>query len=129
MSKFSQPFTFLPKKVKGQKGISLYLSIIIMVILLAIVLGISGILLGQLKMMKGIENSVIAFYAADTGIEKVLMDRSNPNTEIGHYDGSVGDATYEVKVLSSGVNCDAANYCISSVGTYKETQRAIQVSY
>ena len=40
----------------SQKGISLYLSIVIMVILLSIVLGISGILLGQLKMMKGMEN-------------------------------------------------------------------------
>ena len=129
MSKFSQPFTFFGKKVKGQQGISLYLSIMIMVILLAIVLGISGILLGQLKMMKGMENSVIAFYAADTGIERVLMDRSNPNTETGHYDGSVGDAAYEVKVLPSGSNCDAANYCISSVGIYKGTQRAIQVVY
>ena len=113
----------------SQKGISLYLSIIIMVILLAIVLGTSGILLGQLKMMKGIENSVIAFYAADTGIERVLMDRNSPSIVEGHYDGSVGDATYEVKVLQSGVNCDANNYCISSVGIYRETQRAIQVAY
>lgn len=113
----------------SQKGVSLYLSIMIMAILLSIVLGMSGILLGQLKTMKGIENSVIAFYAADTGIEKVLVDRRNPNTNPEHYNGSVGDATYEVKVLSPGVNCNAVNYCISSVGTYRETQRAIQVSY
>lgn len=113
-----------------QKGVSLYLSIMIMVILLAIVLGISGILLGQLKTMKGIENSVVAFYAAETGIEKVLVDRrTGLNTNIGHYDGSIGSASYEVEVLSPGPNCDADNYCISSVGTYNETKRGIQVKY
>ncbi len=129
MSKFFQPFIFLLKKVKGQQGVSLYLSIMIMVILLSIVLGMSGILLGQLKMMKGIENSVIAFYAADTGIEKVLVQRGSPIP----LDGTSGEldngASYEIKVFLPGSNCNAANFCISSVGIYKGTQRAIQVSY
>lgn len=111
-----------------QKGISLYLSIMIMVVLLAIVLGISGILLGQLKTMRGMENSVIAFYAADTGIEKVLINREDPISLDGFSETLPNGAIYEVKVLL-GVNCGADNYCISSVGIYKETQRAIQVSY
>lgn len=113
----------------SQKGISLYLSIMIMVILLAVVLGISGILIGQLKMMKGMENSIIAFYAADTGIEKALMERANPISLDGYSETLDNGASYEIKVLLPGSNCDAANYCISSVGTYRETQRAIQVVY
>jgi len=120
----------------SQQGISLYLSIIIMVILLAIVLGISGILLGQLKMMKGIENSVIAFYAADTGIERILVDRADPETssaaECTKSDSCdlPNGANYYLDVKANGEgDCSAANFCISSVGIYKETQRAIQVAY
>ena len=108
-----------------------------MVILLAIVLGISGILLGQLKMMRGIENSVIAFYAADTGIERILVDRIGPQespvvslcTKSDHCELDNG-ANYYLDVKAGGEpNCSATNFCISSVGIYRETQRAIQVSY
>lgn len=55
-----------------EKGISLYLTIIILAILLAISLGISTIFLGQTRMMTEIGNSIIAFYAGDTGIENML---------------------------------------------------------
>lgn len=55
-----------------QRGLTLYLSIIIMAILLALVLGLTAISVTQLKMTRGIENSVVAFYAADTGIEQAL---------------------------------------------------------
>jgi hypothetical protein len=57
-----------------EKGVSLYLTILILVILLAISLGISTILSGQLKMIGGIGKSVVAFYAADTGIEEILYN-------------------------------------------------------
>ena len=102
----------------------------IMVILLSIVLGMSGILLGQLKTMKGIENSVIAFYAADTGIERVLMERENPMFLNESFEEFSNGARYDIEVKDSDdPDCGAVNYCISSVGTYRETQRAIQVSY
>ncbi len=137
----------------SQKGISLYLSIMIMVILLSIVLGMSGILLGQLKMMKGIENSVIAFYAADTGIEKVLEELYSDGTCTDHYDdfldlddsggGGVtdcpidllkyNDACYKVLCRANGELfpdesvCGADNYCIRSLGVFREIRRSIEV--
>jgi Tfp pilus assembly protein PilX len=61
----------------SQKGLSLYLAIMIMSILLAIVLGMSAILFHQLKMIGEMGNSVVAFYAADTGIERALYDENN----------------------------------------------------
>ena len=61
-----------------QRGVSLYIAIVITVIILAIVSGVTTILLGQLRTARGIEHSVIAFYAAEAGIEKVLMIRINP---------------------------------------------------
>lgn len=68
-----------------QKGVSLYLTIVIMAALLAIVLGLTGILVSQLKMVKGMEDSVIAFFAADTGNErglKYLEECSSPCTPV-----------------------------------------------
>ena len=117
----------------NQKGIALYLSIIIMVILLAIVLGMSTILLGQFKIIKDMENSVIAFYAAETGIEMVLDNRldlvSFINTCPEASPCSVGDAEYYVDIVFTGPECSASNVCIKSVGTYKNAVRALQASY
>ncbi|MBU3942977.1 hypothetical protein KKA24_03275 [Patescibacteria group bacterium] len=109
--------------MKNQKGVSLYISIMIMAIILSIVLGVTTILLGQLKVIKGIENSVVAFYAAETGIEQVLMNRVAPVNLNGALSNG---ATYNVDV-SSG--CGAANFCIKSVGNFRNAQRTIQITY
>ena len=118
----------------SQKGVSLYLAVVIMVILLSAVLGVTTILVGQLRMIKEMENSVVAFYAADTGIEEVLTviihDVGDPEIRYPLVAGTytpVGDAFYYVDVLSPGVDCTASLYCVQSVGIYKETRRAIEV--
>jgi len=118
----------------SQKGVSLYLAIVIMIILLSAVLGVTTILVGQLRMIKEMENSVIAFYAADTGIEEVLKviihDVGVPDPRYPLVAGTytpVGGASYYVDVLSPGVGCTASLYCVQSVGIYKETRRAIEV--
>lgn len=111
-----------------EKGVSLYIATVIMTILLSIALGISTIFLGQVKVMRGLGYSVIAFYAADAGIERILMARSAP-IDIPETALSNG-ATYRVIVVPSGSSgCAAANYCIKSIGNYKETNRAIEISY
>jgi len=61
------------QSLNSQKGVSLYIAFMIMMSLLAIAFGISAILFSQMKMIRGIGDSVIAFYAADTGIEKTLF--------------------------------------------------------
>jgi len=116
-----------------QKGVSLYIAIMIIAILLAIVLGTGVILLGQLKVIKGMENSIMAFYAADTGIEEVLMTRGNDPptsvcTKISPCSLDNG-AEYYIEVKVAGDDCDAANFCIRSVGSYGGTKRAIEVEY
>jgi len=115
--------------MKNQKGLSLYITIIIMSILLAIVLGISTILVSQMKIVKGIENSVVAFYAAETGIEQVLTARVDPTSFDGYSATLTNNASYEITVFSSGPNCNATNFCIKSVGSFREVKRAIKVSY
>ncbi len=57
----------------SQKGITLYLVIVILAVVLAVAIGLSTILVSQIRMITGMGNSVKALYAADTGIEKALV--------------------------------------------------------
>lgn len=110
-----------------QKGVALYLAIVIISILTGTLLTGVAISVSQLRVIETIGDSVIAFYAADTGIEEILVQREHPsNIPLT----SLGEASYEVQVYSSTTpGCAAANYCVQSTGTYKNTQRAIEVTY
>jgi len=114
-------------KSKTEKGITLYLSLIIMGILLSLALGINSILFGQTKIVQDIGESVFAFAAAETGIERELYEN---NTTTVSYSGSLGVSSYSVKVIiSPDPGCSAPlSYCVTSVGTYKTTNRAIYIS-
>lgn len=56
----------------SEKGVSLIITFFILTIILAVVLSISIILYREIKIIRSIGNSVISFYAADSGIEKTL---------------------------------------------------------
>lgn len=114
---------------KIQSGVSLYLALAIMAVLLSLALGISSIFLGQVKTAREMGRSVVAFYAADAGIENVLMARDNP-ADIPQTFLSNG-AAYHAQVVLGGVGaCPVSlSFCIKSTGTYKEIRRAIEVAY
>lgn len=125
-------------KIKNEKGVSLYLSIVILAILLAISLGLNTILISQIKMIRGIEESVIAFYAADTGIEtKLNRPGLQPPFEYSGYLDLNGngtedpsDAAYTVVGTNTGFDgCEAPRFCIKSKGIFRNVQRAIKVEY
>lgn len=113
------------------KGASLYLAVLVMIVLVSIALGLSTILFTQIKIIREMEYSVIAFSAADTGIEKVLCAGENA-TDTVDYSGSLdNNATYTPQVIDPGQgNCPAGttNFCINSRGAYRQTQRAIQIT-
>lgn len=62
---------------KFQKGVSLYFVVITVMIMLSSVMVLSNILYIRTKMIKDAGDSVIAFYAADSGIEKSLYYKNN----------------------------------------------------
>ena len=100
------------------------MAVIIMAIMLAIVLGLNAILVGQIKTIRNMGYSVIAFYAAETGIEEALKSECLPTCP----SGNLGGASYAVEKLSPGANCSGSSYCLQSVGVFQGTRRAIQVS-
>jgi len=93
-------------------------------------LSLSIILIGQMRIITGIGNSVIAFYAADTGMEKILLQRQSPPIGKSVLSGELdNNAHYSVDVSSPGLDCDADHYCIRSVGIYRGIRRAIEAEY
>ena len=104
--------------------------VLIMGMMLAISLGISSILEQQTESLRNIGYSVIAFYAADTGIENVLNEE-DPLVLHGYEETLNNGAQYSLTVEQGGSgDCpDEKNYCIKSIGTYEGTKRAIEVNY
>ena len=128
----------------NQKGVSIYLALILTSIILAVGLGMSLLLIGQLKMTKEIGDSTKAFFAADAGIEMVLDEdindiiaNSNGDYAFVSLDGSA-DYGYKVRVYSSpgcsicgtipvDAACAGQYLCYKSKGTYKDISRAIKI--
>lgn len=105
-----------------QKGVSLYLAIVIMSILSVVALGLIVLSMSGIKMVKGLENSVMSFYAANTGIEHSLYNiRKQGSTE--GVSGVLGEADYNVSIDVNGTTT------VKSTGTYRETRRVIEVNY
>ena len=141
----------------AQRGVSLFLAIIVLSIILAIVFGLSAILVGQIKILRGIGKSVVAIYAADTGIEQALDDIFESNFQERYPSdpdieniGMDNDAMYHVDVVcceASAANCsfvinddcpmgsgavdstcNATVFCIRSFGEFQGVRRAIEVT-
>jgi hypothetical protein len=124
-------FDINPKNFK--KGTALIYTIFVISILLAISFGVSDILMSQAKMLDEVGHSVVAFYAADAGIEKFLIDRGDPDLTPNYYNGSLSsDISFTVVVYQGGSASDCPSefyYCAKSTGIFKNTRRAILVKY
>ena len=111
---------------QSEKGVSVLLSVMILSVVLSIALGSSDIAIKQSASFEGIGDHVVAFYAADHGIEAMMMEE-NPTSTSGTLSNG---ATYKTTVIdSSDPTCDADHYCITSLGSYEGTKRAIQAIY
>lgn len=121
---------------KSEKGVILYLALIILTIVMAIVLGLSSILIGEIKTIHQMENSMKALFAADTGMEIAFYDKSEPESS---YSGSLDGSVYEVTVVCNedysecpfGIwdsDCDAYFFCYESIGNYRGIKRALEAT-
>lgn len=123
------------KNDEGQNGVSLYFAVVVMTILLSIGLGLSTIIINQMKIIKGTADSVIALHAADTGIElalyKLYVEGESLSFEVR--DQQIGQATFSLFAYQAGSpQCPTPPnnyYCLRSIGNFKGTKRAIEASY
>ncbi|MDI6883126.1 MAG: pilus assembly PilX N-terminal domain-containing protein [Patescibacteria group bacterium] len=112
------------------KGVSLYLTIVILAVLTSTLLVMVNISVSQIKVILTLSDSVLAFYAADSGVEKALY---------GVYTGSYTPVLGECPPNFQGTLENGASYkvCVSgtststifSTGSFKETKRKIEVNF
>jgi len=117
---------------ENQKGISVYLVVVMISVLLAIVLGLVSIIIGGVKVAESLGYSVKAFHAADTGIEKALYNIKLTSGVCDNTtsDGSFGSSyTYDVTMSTTGSDCSDVGTTITSLGQYMTIKRKIEVSY
>ena len=142
------------KNNQSQKGVSLLITIMVLAIGLSIVLGLTAILIVQLRVVKSIGDSVVAIHAADTGVEIALKDiiAGNYGKYASTEEGTIGDASFKINIACCKVGtpnceigplseeltgcpiplypddtCSAPGFCIKAIGDYKGTKRAIEV--
>jgi hypothetical protein len=97
------------QKLEG--GVSLVITFFIMIIILSVVLSISTILYTQLKNLRNTSNSVISYYAAESGVEKVLYYDKKVLPVNGTTTAARGLCWMLLSSYSSESN---SNYCQSS---------------
>jgi len=122
------------RKIKlGQRGVvSVILTVLLMSELLVIGLGMSILIIQQIKMSSQAGLSVVAFYAADAGAEKCLYQaRKATGTECGTPGG--GSIVNE----SIGTGVYTANYTaifngsnnLTSIGQLKGISRKLELTW
>lgn len=121
-------------KNQKEKGLSIILALLVLSSVLAIALGASSIVISEIKFNRITGDSVPAFFAADSGIEKVLTLRDNPQIFsdcVSEASSCVLDngAEFWVEVTPAGGSCSADNFCIKSTGIFNNTKRAIEINY
>lgn len=122
------------KKSNLSTGSTLYFALVILSIASIIVFSISTILTIQIKTIKSLGDSILAFCAADTGIERTFyMAYQQENINIGDSfsEDLNPDLRYDVNIQSpSECGAGAQYFCIKSIGTFlpSSTKRGIQAS-
>ncbi len=113
-----------------QKGYALYLMITMMAVLLAVVLGLSTIIIGGVNLAILSGDSFKAFYAADSGIEeslyRIYIDKIDSETTFsGGFSNVEYGATYDVTISHDGESPQE----ITSTGKYNDARKRIEASF
>ena len=119
----------------SENGIAIILSMFVLSAILAIAMGISTLLLREVQIAKTAGFSIPAFFAADTGVEKLLMFRNTPGVFSECISAAspctlANGANFWILVRAPGEDgCTALNFCIESTGEFRGTRRAVEVNY
>lgn len=118
-------------KEKQKGALAIYIAMITMLISLTMVLGLFYIFLGHLKITRGMGDSVIAFHAANAGMERLLYYRFKRIPRIGPPFGPEiyylpNEASYTIRLIE----CTLTNReHLEAVGLFKGARRAIRISF
>lgn len=111
------------KYTANNKGVSLILTLLIMAALLAIAFGVSRLTMGEIRLGRDISKSLIAYYAAEAGIERAIYEE-----RIGGGTSAIPDCSVEL-ANNSSYGISIGTTAIMSIGCYKDISRAIEISF
>lgn len=112
-----------------QKG-SLYLTVVLLGIVLAIAIGVIGIVVSGSNLTKGLGDSVKAFHIADSGIEQTLYTLRKGATPYPSNINCTSDfTTYGASECLVNINTVGSSIIIKATGTYNGSQRRIEAKY
>ena len=114
-------------KYYNKKGAAILLTILILAAILAIAFGVSNLMLGEIKISQEVPKSLMAYCAAEAGIERALYDDRK-----GAGASDIPECSVALDNESSyGIDIhETANLVeITSWGCYKDAKRAIKVSW
>lgn len=114
-------------KKNNKNGYALLLTLLVMSAILSIAIGLSRLGLGEIRLSRDNSVSLVAYYAAETGVEcQMFADRI----------GGVTCGTAEVpmclspdicvETISTGIS---PGRTIQSTGSYRDVRRAIELTY
>lgn len=116
-------------KIKHNKGISLILTLLVMAAILAIALGVSRLSLGEIKLIRDIPQSLIAYYAAEAGVERGLYEKRVNDVDLTIPDCSSGGELLDNGSRYSVTVTGGTTITIQANGCYGNIKRAIEVSF
>lgn len=117
------------KNVKNKKGTTLLLSLLILAVIFAIAIGVSNIILNQIKITGRVEESVLAFYAADTGIECKLYDIFILKSPESNSCSQFQSPNSSLENNSTIFKLNFSTSSVESIGQYILTRRGIKIEW
>ncbi len=129
-----------------EKGVSIYITLILLFVLFGLAMGLSALILGQLKILSSMGDSIVAYYAGEAGVEEMIYQTKTETSFPGSITGSLSNnSSFEVEMYcAEGVDecvdacsgspctteswCDV-RFCPISKGTFQDTNRSVRVKY
>ncbi len=110
-----------------ERGASILFAILILATILAIAFGVSTLTIGEIRISREAPKSLLAYCAAEAGIERALYDDRKGGGAINIDECSVildngSSYGFDIKITGNNVR-------IISWGCYKDVKRAIEVNY
>ncbi len=122
-------------KESSNFGYALYLTVVFLVLTLGVILGVSSLLVIEIKNTRELANSVQAFFSADAGLERALFQSNALNEDLSscsinspcQYNLDPKTKYYVIFLRRGEGNCPGSSaFCLEALGSYKGTRRGLR---
>ena len=115
----------------NNRGIALLVTLILLGTIIATVLSISVLITGETKINRLVDDSVMAVYAADAGMEKMFYACSgkigSPSPPFSFTNNNIGNLSGYYVYMDPNRSCNDTT--VTSRGQFGTTQRSFQAAY